>query len=147
VRYNYKTYPDRRPHPAFPDDTSWIAVLEVRLSCPAKQTGPTARFEAVVDSGCVHTVFHSDIGRSIGIDVNSGIRGELGGLVQGPRAPAYYHDVALHVDAFIITIRAGFSDKLPAAGILGRKGFFEHFVVRFDPTLDPPGFEIERVGV
>ena len=104
------------------------------------------RFEAILDSGCADTLFHSSIGESIGIDIKSGIRYELAGIAKGTKISAHFHDVDLHADAHIIRIRAGFSDKLPIAGILGRRGFFEHFIVRFDPTFTPPGFEIERVG-
>lgn len=146
MRYDYKIYPHKAAHPAFPDETPWIAILDVRLAYPAKQTGPTVRIEAIVDSGCADTLFHSSIGQAIGINIKSGIPAQLAGIVKGAKAPAYFHDVALHVDAHVIKIRAGFCDKLPAAGILGRRGFFEHFIVRFDPTFTPPGFEIERVG-
>jgi hypothetical protein len=31
-------------------------------------------------------------------------------------------------------------------GILGRRGFFENFIIRFDPSLVPAGFEIDRLG-
>jgi len=43
----------------------------------------------------------------------------------------------------MVVIRAGFSDELPIAGILGMNGFFEHFRVIFDPTAQR--CELERI--
>jgi len=34
--------------------------------------------------------------------------------------------------------------KLSVAAILGRHGFFEHYVVTFDPQNNPPGLNLER---
>jgi hypothetical protein len=28
---------------------------------------------------------------------------------------------------------------------LGRVGFFEHFKITFDPSSNPPGFDLERI--
>src|SRR5215467_1132737 len=60
--------------------------------------------------------------------------------------PLYLHNISLYIPGGnIIKIRAGFTDELPIAGLLGRKGFFEHFKVTFDPSNNPPGFELERI--
>jgi hypothetical protein len=56
------------------------------------------------------------------------------------------HTVSLHVLGSMFKIRAGFADKLPAAGLLGRIGFFEHFKITFDPSSNPAGFDLERVS-
>jgi hypothetical protein len=145
VRYEYKKHPQTKPHPAFPNDIGWIPILHVRLSHPDTASKESARFEAVVDSGCADTLFHASIGQSIGLRIRAGTRAELRGIVKGARTSAYFHQVDLHVDTGVIRITAGFCEKLPVAGILGRRGFFEHFIVKFDPTLNPPGFELERV--
>jgi hypothetical protein len=42
-------------------------------------------------------------------------------------------------------ILAGFTDQLPVAGLLGRVGFFEYFKITFDPSTNPPGFDLERI--
>jgi hypothetical protein len=147
VRYEYKINPQPKPHPAFPNQPSWSPYLEVRLSNPARsQSDPTPRFEALVDTGCADTLFHASIGIAIGLDIEAGIEWEIAGIVKRSKAKAYFHDVDLHVDASIIRIRAGFCHRLPVAGLLGRRGFFEHFIVKFDPTLTPPGFALERAG-
>ena len=39
----------------------------------------------------------------------------------------------LYIPGGPVTIKAGFKDNLPIAGLLGMSGFFEHFNVTFDP--------------
>ena len=127
-RYTYKAWPrPGGPHPAFP-----------------KQD--VQRFEAFVDSGSPYCYFHSSIGKAIGIKIESGIKDSLGGIVQGALADVFFQDVSLYVGADIIRIKAAFCDQLSAAGILGRTGFFDNFIVTFDHSGTPPCFEIQRVG-
>ena len=103
------------------------------------------RFDALVDSGAFTTYFHADIGRALGLKVEAGEVGELRGVVAGAVATVYYHEVRLCLAEHIISIKAGFYDKLGGAGILGRHGFFEHFCVAFDPSNNPPGMDITRI--
>jgi hypothetical protein len=146
VRYAYKTWPRRSPHPAFPNVRfQWIPILNVRLSFPNRRAQPTQLFEAVVDSGATYTLFDAGIARSIGIDVESGIPSEVGGLTRAAHSTIYFHNVNLHVATDVIRITAAFCEGLSVAGLLGRLGFFEHFVVTFDPAGDPPGLEIDRL--
>jgi hypothetical protein len=121
VRYDYKIDPYKKPHPAYPNQVSWSPVLNVRLSNPAAaHLSPTKLLEAVIDSGSPTTVFDTSIGISLGLDVASGIRTKAGGLFsKRTKATVYFHDIDLHLDAFIIRIKAGFSD-IPVAGVLAR---------------------------
>jgi hypothetical protein len=145
VRFNYKTIPITQPHPAFPDETSgWLPILPIKLSHGHSRQTP--RLEALVDSGAADTLFRADIGTFLGIDVESGIKTTLGGFVVGSRTDVHYHRVTLWVGEDAITITAGFVSKLSVAAILGRRGFFEYFIVTFDPSATPPGFDIQRLG-
>ena len=56
----------------------------------------------------------------------------------------YYHNVKLVVGADIIDIKAGFSWDL-TENLLGQIGFFDNFIVTFNPTFEPPCFDIQRV--
>ena len=147
VRYNYKVVPLTTPHPAFPKESSvWIPILLAKIDNPATHSPPTKRFEAIVDSGAPDCYFHASIGRAIGLKIEKGVEGDLSGIVQGAGIKVYYHDIGLWVGADHIRIRAGFSDGVSVAGILGRRGFFDNFTITFDPALAPPGFSIQRVG-
>jgi hypothetical protein len=57
----------------------------------------------------------------------------------------WVHPVVLHVGEHALDIKAAFTKNLPVSGLLGRRGFFEHFKITFDPSSDPPGMELERV--
>ena len=145
MRFNYKIIPVKEPHPAFPDRTShWIPVVPVRLSYGH---GPQSRrFEALIDSGAADCLFHADIASALQIKIDRGTKADVAGIVRGIKVDAYFHDVSLWVGAGTIRIKAGFVKGLPVAGLLGRRGFFENFIVTFDPSATPPGFDLERLG-
>jgi hypothetical protein len=146
VRVNYKSWPLPTPNPAFPKETSlWLPLLNVKLDYPARHSPPTRRFEAFVDSGSPDCFFHADIGRAIGVPIKDGAEAPLSGIISTGSASAFFHDVGLHVGTDIIRIRAGFCDQLSVAGILGRRGFFDNFMVTFDHAAVPPAFEIQRI--
>jgi len=103
------------------------------------------RFEAIVDSGSAICLFHAQIGKSLGLNIESGDKDTLGGVVGGSVGEVYYHEIKLKVLADIIPITAGFSKNLSVAAILGRHGFFENYIVTFDPCSNPPGLRLERI--
>ncbi len=83
-------------------------------------------FEATVDSGSPRCYFHANIGEALGIDIKSGQKEDLGGVV-GSFSEAFCHKVNLVVLGNIVSIIAAFSYTLTVAGILGRHGFFDNF--------------------
>lgn len=145
MRFPYKSWPYPADDPLFANKFDWSPILTVRVSYPARHSPPSRPFEAWVDSGSPHCYFQSDVGRAIGIRIESGIESELGGIIAGPKCPVYFHDVALHIGTEIIRLRAGFCDTLAAAGILGRMGFFNNFIINFDPSSTPPGLDLTRI--
>lgn len=97
-----------------------------------------------MDTGASHCIFHAALGKAIGLTVERGREDQTVG-VSGKPTTIYIHNISLHVPgSHILKINAAFTEELPMAGILGRKGFLEHFKVLFDPSGDTPGFEIER---
>jgi len=137
VRVPYKVYPLLKPEPGFPQlKETWIPTLTVSLVIGHANS---RRFEAVVDSGSASCLFHADIGIAHGLDIESGEEAAMGGVVDGARGKVYYHKVKLVVPGSMISIVAGFSKQLSVTAILGRHGFFDHYVVTFDPQNQPPG--------
>lgn len=58
----------------------------------------------------------------------------------------YLHRVTLYVEEhWTFTVRAGFVRKLRVPGILGRDGFFDHFLVQFDQSQKPPLVHLEKI--
>ena len=94
----YKIVPRHNPHPALPAVTSvWMPMLSVRLS--HKHGSPTKRFDALVDSGADECIFHADIGRAMGLNVEKGPKSSVRGIVPGQKIDIYYHHVNLWVNA------------------------------------------------
>jgi len=142
----YKTRPLTEPHPAYPQEKyEWEPVLKVRLSNPATHSPPTPFFEVVVDSGSHACYFRSDVGEAVGLKIGKGKKSRLYGVKKGLAISVYFHNVNLYVGSDMIRIPAGFTDELSAAGLLGRRGFFENFIVRFYSSASPAGFEIQRI--
>jgi hypothetical protein len=91
-------------------------------------------------------LFHAGICKSIGIrNVEEGIEAPLGGIVGGARLPTYFHKVRVLAAAQQFETMVGFSWGLSVAGILGRRGFFENFVVTIDSSTTPPTFDLEKI--
>jgi hypothetical protein len=120
---------------------SATAMLNVNISLPAKNAPRTKRFEAVIDSGATRCIFHSDIGKFIGLEIEKGTVEETLGVNGVSRT--YIHDIALFLPGGAVNIRAGFSDELPIAGLLGMNGFFDHFKVTFYPIAQR--CDLERI--
>jgi hypothetical protein len=105
----------------------------------------SAVFKAIVDSGSATCIFHSDIGSSIGIKPKSGKEFPLLGIVAGISIPAFFHKVTILIAGERLETWAGFSPKISVAGILGRIGFFDNFLVTIDPSDSPPWLEVQRI--
>lgn len=122
-----------------------MPLIPVRLSYNHGKQTP--RIEALVDSGADDCLFHSDIAHGLGIkSVEDGIHATTGGIVPGVKTDVFFHQVNLWVGADMIKLMAGFSKGMSVGALLGRRGFFENFIVTFDPSNNPPGFTIQRLG-
>jgi len=136
LKYPYKRTP--LPNGGF----DWLPILAVQISCGAVLTSP---FEAIVDSGSFNCLFHGDIAEAAGIkDITAGKLKTSGGVVKGVQMRTYGHDIRLIIGSDSFKIEAYFSNDLPIAGLLGRDGFFDKYIVTFDPTASIPGFELTR---
>jgi hypothetical protein len=96
---------------------------------------------SLVDSGADLCLFHSDLGRTLGIKIEAAPQLAFQG-VSGVREVAYLHPVDLVVRGLDpITLDVGFTNSMAAgAGLLGQRGFFEQFQVTFE--LGQRSFEI-----
>jgi len=94
-------------------------------------------------------MFHASLCQPLGIErLEDGIEDTLSGIVGGPNSPSepiYFHKVKIMVGSEILETMAGFCRRLAVGGLLGRRGFFENFSVKFDASLEPPQLEIEKL--
>lgn len=106
-------------------------VVEIRV----KHTDTSIRYEVLVDSGADICLFSAAIGEAIGIKVESGKKNEVMG-VGGKFSIYYIHPVVIEVGGWAHNIEAGFMPDVAGHvmpyGIVGQKGFFDNFVVKFD---------------
>jgi hypothetical protein len=128
IKFPYQKYPDTQARGGF----FYAATIPVNIALPAKNSPRSKRFDAVIDSGASQCIFHASIGRAIGLDIEKGERIATNSI-QG-QTEIYLHDISLYAPGGVVPARAGFSDLLPLAGLLGMAGFFEHFKIIFDPT-------------
>jgi aspartyl protease len=92
-------------------------------------------YEALIDSGSDHCIFSSEIAEIIGIDLATGERDDIGGVVADEKRPIYFHDIEISVGGNVRAIRAAFMPDLSTSGhgLLGQRGFFNRFsFVKFE---------------
>ena len=144
MRFNCKVWPGSH-HAAFPKEIfHWAPLLNVRLIY--RHSPPSKPIETWVDSGGHACLFHAGICRSLGIsNVEEGIEEPLGGIVGGPKISTYFHKIKILVGSEQFETMVGFSWRLSVAGILGRRGFFENFIVKIDSSTNPPSFDLEKI--
>ncbi len=106
-------------------------VIPIKLKLKHQEIG----YHVLVDSGADFCLFDAEIGEAIGIEVTKGKPREVFGV--GGKASIYYiHKVKIDVGGWCYDIEAGFmpsvAGKVMRYGLVGQKGFFENFVIRFD---------------
>ena len=121
MKFNYKKYYGQVLRP----------VIPIKLSNKDLEIG----YEVLVDSGADLCIFDAQIGEIIGIDIKKGKPKEVFGV--GGKASLYYlHKVTIEVGGYPYKIEAGFMPNVAGNvmpyGLVGQKGFFDIFVVKFD---------------
>ena len=89
------------------------------------------RTEALVDSGATVSVFKDSIADYLGIRIDNGERISLQGI--GGRIIGYVHEVRIIIGDISFRASVVFSEEFTVSmNILGRKNFFQQFIVSFD---------------
>jgi len=119
MKFSYKKYGPGVLRPVIP-----IEIVYKNLSVP---------YEVLVDSGADFCIFDAQIADIFGIDLESGEKNEVAGIT-GVNAPIYFHNIVIKVGGWPFKIRAAFLREIGrfGYGIVGQKGFFDIFSVKFD---------------
>lgn len=119
MKFKYKKYPYQILRP----------VIQVVLQNKDRSLG----YEVLVDSGADFCILPYEVGEYLGIDIEKGEKREVFG-VTGSKEPYYLHTLGIKVGGWPYSIEAGFLKNFHKAGygIVGQKGFFDIFVVKFD---------------
>jgi len=92
------------------------------------------KYDALVDSGADFCIFDAEVGEYLGIDIRSGRKEKFGGIQELRGAVAYLHKIDLNIGGWDYRTIISFSYDIAKRGfgILGQKGFFDIFIVKFD---------------
>jgi hypothetical protein len=134
-----------KDYPDWKGQSDWCAALRIRISNPIKHSPPSQPFEVLIDTRASRSIFHSQIGHAVGINIESGEE-ELMMGVSGLPTKMYLHRVSIYVMGVIVPMVAGFCPDIPLAGLLGRRGFLEQFRFTFDHSTNPPQFELTQIS-
>lgn len=91
-------------------------------------------YEVLVDSGSDCNIFDAQIADILGLDLHSGKKSEIAGITGNPE-PVYIHKLDLRIGGHLSTgVDVGFLRQIGkySYGIVGQKGFFDIYVVKFD---------------
>ena len=121
MKFDYKRYGNGVLRP----------VMPIKLKNGNRNIG----YEVLVDSGADICIFNSEIGEAIDIDIKRGKQKEVFGV--GGKSSVYFlHDVEIEVGGWSYRIEAGFmpnvSGNVMSYGVVGQKGFFNNFIIKFD---------------
>lgn len=110
------------------------ALLKPIIPVEIVYSGIRLRYAALIDSGADFCIFDGEVGEQLGINVRSGSREVFGGIQERGGAEAFLHEVVLNVGGWDYKTTVGFSYDIAkhGFGILGQKGFFDMFSIKFD---------------
>lgn len=119
-------------------DLFGIALLKPIIPVEIVYGGAKLRYAALIDSGADFCIFDGEVGEQLGIKVRSGSREIFGGIQERGGAEAFLHKVVLNVGGCDYKTIVGFSYDIAkhGFGILGQKGFFDMFSIKFDLTKE-----------
>jgi len=109
-------------------------ILKPIIPLKISVEGEELRYAALIDSGADFCIFDAEIGEYLGLDIKSGKREEFGGIQERGGAEAFLHNITINIGGWNYKTVVGFSYDIAkhGFGILGQKGFFDIFVVKFD---------------
>lgn len=129
MKFPYVKIPTRDPR------RKWLS----RPLIPVTLFGPRGSIyiDALVDSGADISLFHSDIGRDIGLEIEKGERQVFSGI-EGGNVIVYTHFIYLQIIGMNekIEVEAGFTETSGVSAILGQEGFFDKFRIKFERDIN-----------
>lgn len=119
MKFSYKNYGQDVLRPVIPIE---IGYKEKSVS-----------YEVLVDSGADLCIFDAQIGDILDIDIFKGEKREVSGIT-GVGEFYYLHQVKIKVGGWDYSVKVGFLFNMAQMGygVVGQKGFFDIFVVKFD---------------
>lgn len=118
MKFKYKKYGPDTLRPVIP-----IEIVANNLEVP---------YEVLVDSGADMCIFDAQIASILGIDIVKGVKTRVSGVTGYPE-DMYIHTFRIKVGGQDCKMEVGFMNMRNSTyGVVGQKGFFELFIVKFD---------------
>lgn len=129
MKFNYLKFPLSHKSELF---GSYILKPIIPIKISYKEN--SLKYGALIDSGADFCIFDAEIGEYIGIDIKSGVKEIFGGVQELGKAEAFLHKINLNIGGWDYKATVGFSYDIAkhGFGILGQKGFFDLFSIKFD---------------
>lgn len=116
--------------------SSFFGTAILKPIIPVKLTfnGREVIYSALLDSGADFCIFDAEIGEYLGINTKTGIKIGFGGIQERGGAVATLSEIILSIGGNQFKTIVGFSADIAkhGYGILGQKGFFNLFTLKFD---------------
>lgn len=109
-------------------------ILKPIIPIKISKLDTVLQYSVLIDSGADFCIFDAEIGEYLGLNIKSGIEIQFGGIQSLGGAKAYIHKINLEVGGYKFKTDVGFSYDISknGYGILGQKGFFDLFSIKFD---------------
>jgi hypothetical protein len=119
MKFRYKKYGPQILRPVIPIEITYSNIV--------------VPYEVLVDSGADTCIFDAQIAEILKINLKSGKGQKVSGIT-GVEESYYIHPVTITVGGWKYKIDAGFLPEIGrfGYGVVGQKGFFDIFVVKFD---------------
>lgn len=118
MKFKYKSYGSDILRPVIP-----IEIRYNNLEVP---------YEVLIDSGADICIFDAGLAEILGIDLVKGVKKQVVGATGFPE-DIYLHTIHIVIGSLRFKIEVGFMDiRSNSYGIVGQKGFFNIFVVKFN---------------
>lgn len=93
------------------------------------------QYEVLIDSGADFCLFHAEVAEYLGINLSKCKKGLVIG-VGGKSSEYFLHTISIEIGGWDYDMEVGFLPTIGGRsapyGIVGQKGFFENFIVKFD---------------
>ena len=117
-----------------PSDFLGRSIFKPIIPIKISRSEMIIQYAALIDSGADFCIFDAEIGEYLGLNIKSGTEIQFGGIQSLGGSKAFIHRVNIEIGGHEFKTDVGFSYDISknGYGILGQKGFFDKFVVKFD---------------
>ena len=107
-----------------------VPIIWIELDSPISGS---FSYPCLVDSGADSSTFNSEIGEAMGLNIKNGSPVKLNGIKENAPIQGYIHNITYRIKDVPYQAYVTFADEVGIKdGILGRNGFFNHFIVTID---------------